>query len=506
MAENLTFINSHLIGVSFINSEENKQIQNQWNYRFRAENADWIQVTDGNQSVDDVLGRIVQLRKGQGQNLAGLQIVLTGFLDMFQENVEWQTDFLENLASELQRNHAIMRPVIQFAYVGKNPSPEAEALRSRVTMVAEKNFGKVCLVGRSVTVDDSLCWKPEMLLLDVLRRSQNPLQHLPLPNQLGAIGYLRYAQHSQSQITQADAAIAHMKKCLSEEGQDSFRAGIRALIDEIAEKAPADFPVDGAMQPLHPDVFVNPNKFHFTGKYKKQFEAAQRESSKAIEATGSRMIERMKERYIPTDAEADDMIRKVIEQRQPGYGMLEKLRPEQLNLSAEGALIGGYITLGYNPNGYSGVITQYLQGRREDGVLQCQQAMLEKLMEAFQRVRPEYTGKIEAMSQELKKQEDLRKKMTSNSSFLLDVTSTGFLLGGCFTPTANYMGDTRRCLLWRESSDRELVMNAAYMEECFIDRENGQLKNVDEYQLKMLEIYFAERKPAVAQDLIREKK
>jgi hypothetical protein len=68
------------------------------------------------------------------------------------------------------------------------------------------------------------------------------------------------------------------------------------------------------------------------------------------------------------------------------------------------------------------------------------------------------------------------------------------------------MGDTRRCLLWREPGDRELVVNAAYMEECFIDRENGQLKNVDEYQLKMLEIYFAERKPAVAQDLIRERK
>lgn len=506
MAENLTYISSHLIGVSFIQSEENTHVKKHWDNRFRAENADWIQMSGPEMSVEDVLVQVVNLRKEQGQNLAGLNIVLAGFYDMFDENVEKQAEFLNNLASELKLNHAKMQPVIQFAYVGRNPSPDAQTLRQRVIMVAEKNTGRVCLVGRSPVVDETLCWKPEILLLDVLRRSQNPLSHLPLPNHLGAVGYLRYAEHSQSRLDQADAEIARLKKCLGDEGQDSFRSGIRGLVDEIAQKAPGDFPVDGAKQPLHPDMSVNPGKFSLTGKYKKQFEAAQKETVNAVHVTGSRLVERMKERYIPTDEQADEMIRTVIRERQPGYGMLEKLQPGQLNLSVDGAVNSTVVSLPYNPNGYSGMITQYLNGRREDGVLMCQQAMLEKLMAAFQRVRPEYTAKITAMTQELKKLEDLRKKMKTSGEFLLDVTSTGFFLSGCFTPTGNYVGDTRRCLLWRESGDREQVMKSAQMEQCFIDRNNGQMKQVDEFQLKMLEIYFAECKPAVPEDLIRQKK
>lgn len=509
--QDLSGIVHHLIGISFLDDDEKTRIYREWEFRFREEYTDWVCADAQNGKVMDIVKQIIELRKAYGHySLAGLKTVLAVFYDLRKENVEQQTEMFRKIQDALAGQGVIVQIQLQFGYVGNNPSPDSEAIRQRVKLVASKKISRFCMVGKSAYADDGgNNWKAAVILLDMLRRCDVPNSLLPMTGGPGAdivqaVGFLRYAEHSQNLLNDINAKIEDMEYQLEEKGGDALRSGIMTELENIYTDAPERFPIDARKQPLHPDMLEKPKKFDIGGKSKKRFQEAEAATVSAVQGTGDRLVERMEEYYVPSDTEAEDIIRGIISKQRVSLGFINGIRDlkGQLQLSVDGETHGSvYLSLPYNEKGYVEPIDQYLRGRRDAAVLLCRKKKLDQLVAAFGRLQKEYVDRIPGIKTELNKLTMRRKSMIDRDEFLQDAITVAYRLEGCFTPRHDY-GTSRTYILWREQSDREMIENIAFTDNYRIDGNTGHLKAKDEGQIKALIAFFAKCTDVVVNDLI----
>ena len=511
--KDLSGIVQHLIGISFLDEDEKKRLYQEWDYRFRDEYTDWICADAENSKVIELVRQIIDQRKAYGKySLAGLRVVMCAFYDLRKENVEKQAEMFRKVQDALAGQGVIVQLQMQFGYVGNNPSPDSEAIRSRVKLVASQKMSRFCMIGKSAYADDGgNNWKAAIVMLDMLRRSDSPNSMLPLTGGPGvdivqSVGFLRYAEHSQDVLENSKERIEQIEYDLSEKGGDGLRSGIMADLEFIETDAPEHFPIDGKKQPIHPDMLIKPKKIDIGGKSKKRFQEAENATVAAVQGTGDRLVERMEEYYIPDDKQAEEIIRKIIKEKKVSLGFIKSIEnlKAQLQLNVDRETHGSlYLNLPFDEKGYAERIEMYLRSRRDTAVLLCRKKRLEKLVEAFERIQQEYVDQIPDLEKKLQTLTMRRKGMIDRGAFLQDAVTTAYRLEGCFTPRHDY-GESRTYILWREQADRAEVEQIADANSYKIDRNTGNLKNLDEGQIKAIVAFFAKCTDVVVNDLIEQ--
>ena len=158
----ISTVRNTVFGVCCIEGEERDRIQKQWNSRFSAHTAFWVDAKPGDSSLV-IVQKLCQEIADQGiKTMVGTPCILTVFLDLTKEmdaNMQtalWQLN--DRLRAALNCNVLL---VLQFGYVGRLGLESVAVQRAGLDAVISCNKKKaaavqhrVCLVGSPLlTVD-----------------------------------------------------------------------------------------------------------------------------------------------------------------------------------------------------------------------------------------------------------------------------------------------------------------------------------------------------------------
>lgn len=501
----ISTVYQHLIGVSFLDGQENERAYKAWEDRFQPELSVWTQVSPDQVKEENgdflVMRDIVGSVNEQGrQGMTGLNVVLAGFLDMRRDDVAEQAELLRNLGKRITRVGAILSLVIQFGFIGEIPSPNPKAVRDCVTMIAQKQIARLCMVAQDAYDHGASKnnWKTVAIMLDVMRRSAAPDSMLPYPGgaAVNVIGFAKYAEFNQKKLSDLLDEKERLMRALSDHGDMEFHTSLTELLNTIDTRAEKDYPVDGAAHPIHPGMIVEPGIMKMGWKKAKNgkdqvYNEAAAATTKAVEETARRMRAGMMEKYVPDLEQAKDMIRKLIAESGLGVkrvvSMLDK--GASLGVSVDPQRHPGSLMLPFQENGCADLIHSHLVASRIYNTYLCKKALMEKLEEAFAQLDSEYRAMIPALEKQLQKLNTKLSRVHDRETYMGMVTGSGNQMETCFHPIMGG-GDSRKFVLWREAEDGADLQKMAPSFNYCINKTYGSLKRVDDAQSKAVHVFF----------------
>lgn len=510
-------IQDEVIAISFLDQAEYERMESQWVDRFRPDQTILIK-TSVEEKPMAAMQRVHSAIKDQGYDvMSGLRVILAGFLDLRGDSAVEQTRFLKEIAYQLSAVGCIVSLKMQFAYIGEIPSPERKKIQSNVKMVADEGNGRLCLVGKyGFDENGGNNWRATVMLLDALRRSTDYVSMLPkLPNgSEKGVGFLKYAEFSQERLNNLEKRKLQIERELGDKGTDELSFSVVACLEEISRSAGKDFPADGKKHPYHPDMIVE-NKgvgpFNKRNKAKKgdnkEYNAAAAATVEAVEATAKQMRRKMEARYIPTDEQAMEWMRRFLEDGKVGIKCIlgmQNMR-QQLSLTPDENKMPQVLTLPYSEDGCADRIGYYLTEYRKYCCYLCKEATLKKLEAALERLKPEYEAKVPALESELKSVSTKLGRMLTRDKFIAMVASKeGGRMETNFNPTnPDIHGDIGRVVLWRDPADQKDIEENCQDTGYEIDAAHGNLKRLDEFQIKAIHFFLAPCTDLALSELIK---
>ena len=501
----ISTVYQHLIGVSFLDGQENERAYKAWEDRFQPELSVWTEVSPDQVKAENgdflVMKNIVGSVNEQGrQGMTGLNVVLAGFLDMRRDDVAEQAELLRNLGKRITKVGSVLSLIIQFGYIGEIPSPNPKAVQDCVTMIAQKQVARLCMVAEDA-YDSSASkhnWKAVTIMLDVMRRSSAPDSMLPYPGgtAVNVIGFAKYAEFNQKKLTDLLNEKERLMKALSDQGDMEFHTSLTELINAVDNNVEKEYPVEGSSHPIHPGMIVEPGIMKMGWKKAKNgkdqdYNEAAAATTKAVEETARRMRAGMMEKYVPDQEQAKAIVRKLIAESGLGLkrvvDMLDK--GGNLGVNVDPQRHPGSLALPFQEKGCADLIHTHLVASRSYNAYLCKKALLEKLQEAFIQMDAEYRAMIPALEKQLQKLNTKLSRVHDWETYIGMVTGSGNQMETCFHPIMGG-GDSRKFVLWREPEDGADLQKLAPSFNYCINKNYGSLKRVDDAQSKAVHVFF----------------
>lgn len=289
-----------------------------WNRYFKAEDSFWLEI-DSDVSLHDQMDKLFQSSDDSYLN-ASYNVSI--FYD-FRKPVEQEImDQLNAFHDNFQGNfYGSIAGTTHFGYVEKDSKdgPSSEVKRQNCLIVsAAFPMQRVLMVEEFRKRSEcSSCWDPIVLFIDIQRRDPMFLSTI---NKEFWVGYMKYRSYDAGKRRTQQQKIDSLEKqiCDDPEQQDASVQAAKIKLnkdfDERKKKVEENYSINGAKQPMHPDL----NLSGITGPFacwKKRnalkpggsYEFAARSTTKAVEKTASELYWMIKKQFSLYDEDADKL-------------------------------------------------------------------------------------------------------------------------------------------------------------------------------------------------------
>ena len=476
----LSTVNGHLIGISFLKEEENSCVKTLWNNRFPKSEACFAQA-DLNESPSDLLQKTISaITAGGGGNLAGRSCIVTLFLDIREGITAEQVKTLSQISKMLQTAlFCTVSTEVQFAYIGTNPVPEDDLERTKETVAALSAAcnEKAVIVRRMGLVAKTMMdgegnvknWEAVIIFLDMMRRSNVGLV-IPTAGMGGNddVLFLRYGEYDSPRRNALSSTAAQLKKSLSNEGETALRNLIAKTLEDISRNVSAAVPVQAEKQQIHPGMTVDgffARRSAIKGN-NRDFNAAQAATKLALIETGKEMEKKIHEMYESAIApNATSYLFHLIEAASVGLGLLSDSEKMTGILAPEKAsgLPPAPPALAYKEDGYLSEIRNYLESVQAFTKQKAVANFMDRLLKAYQNISQDYYDRQYAdRKKRLQDTENALDGMPDETVFLRDAEGAGTNLSSSFYPVRPG-GQSKRMVLeydFNTGTDHERQLNA----------------------------------------------
>ena len=293
MVQAIPTVHNKLFGISYLQGQQKKQLEEQWQLRMCESDALLIEA-EPNHNYQAVVTALCERIEEQGIEMNPQDpCILVFFVDLQKEI---NPELLRQIEAGIQ---GVLNPsiqaVLQFGYVGKlglqNPAVQRENACKQVE--ANRDFfavpHRLCLVATPfVAGNGSSEWKSVCVYLDVLSRQNAPANLMPGTGS-GYMGYLRYGEFNEETYNALVARDEELTTLLGNGGTDRFEKLLENKANDLRRMVRARFPITGSCQPLHPDMFLAPGNVFTRKQNQAKIAAAQEASETALVMTGQRL-------------------------------------------------------------------------------------------------------------------------------------------------------------------------------------------------------------------------
>lgn len=522
--EDLSALQSKLIGINCLPTREADCVYALWAGRFHGHCAFWVDAASG-MSTGEIFDRIRQAIISQDiKSMTGVSCVVAVFLDLTCPPEPALVEALTAVPGQLQAMLGCrVSLVYTFAWLGIMAPDDRAALRNRIASLSRANTKsltirrQICLVAQPPLADTSTNhWKAAIICLDLLRRKSSPDDILPPVGSGGAnndVGFLRYGEFDDGHLRLLQTRKRELEQALSDSGDQAFRDALCAAYQKLETDITHTIHPDPGAQPLHPGLFVEGWLKRKAAKrgINNEFNQAQRLTQDAILATGKEITDQSLAIAQTMSANAGSLLRQLLDASKVGIALeSDRIKMEQfLEPGLQRVDIPTIPALRYQENGYNEEIGEYFRQtlRRSIYLAKCHWA--QALLTAYRAITDEdLARRATQYRQELDLVKHELSQTVRESDFYDSARRSGNHLESCFSPqAATTLGGTRRHLLCREKETALRLTTEYGSPELSINLIGGTaagLKTLDAAPVKALHILSFDCTPDCLLDLIRE--
>lgn len=511
---------SKLVGVCCLQGEERDLVKRLWEKRFSGLTAFFTDASPED-SARRIAKRINSEVTNRGfQGMAGLDVIFVVFLDLREDVSENLLQALASVPGILSANlgcNVLMR--LNFGFVDTQDDEGRETLPQRIKdavqsdmdsrglyLVAEPDFG-----GRAENH-----WKAVMVYLDLLRRGAESAQSLAFLNHdNGTIGFLRYGEYGVDMLSSLQKEYDELTAQLATEGNDggaAFSTQLTSGLMELETAARAQFAVNGAMQPIHPDMTVTGRIAQWQAAHgsNQAFNKAQLATQQALLDTGKRMEQQIQDFYQARMQDPKTFLIGLFQKANVRLKFVENSTQvlSYLDMNDRAVPDAALPTLAYNPNGYTDQISLYLADKLAHCLYKAKKNAMESLRNAYNSLSQE---KIAKERTQMRERLDVVKTnlghLPTREKFCALALGNGAGLESAFSVFLGAAGDmTLKHLVCRRQDDRTYIQNNCVVHgtECryYIDEAHGGLGELDNAPIKALQAALFDCTDARLEDIL----
>lgn len=393
-----------LFGVNCITGQTGDRICREWESRFSKASA-FMTDADNGESCEQIADKLCRKLEKQGfRDFSNRVVILVVFYDMRQEMPKAVMDELKKLPAKL--NYMLKCNIameLQFIDVGRIGRIDNQKMRAMVAHVSEENRNvphsrhMILMAEPALSTNHDKVWRSVITLLDLIRCDTNPHDLLPdlsgMPHN-SAVGYLGYGECDPEALQQIEAKLQQLKSKFREEDLTLFREQFASRTNRLRSDILSDMNIDGALQPLHPDMEIPEgkgflglgNKREKARKGKLQsFEEARQKTVDALEETARDMKREINKRFAKLNAQADQLLIAALEES--GLSITCKAdsdrTEEMLVYHRKSSYVPNPPELKYDEKGYAEDIGRYLEDVRNDAIEEGYAEFYRSLLKTF---------------------------------------------------------------------------------------------------------------------------
>lgn len=510
----LSTVQHKLVGISFL-GEQNQLLQQHWVSRLSPLNAFFVDA-EPDEDERKVAQRVVAAISAQSiTSLAGT-VIFAFFLDLRKPIEQAQVEKMARTYSMLEKNFHCMSRVMWFGYTGIMAFEDVEVMKTSIRTIHQvtRNQQMVWLIADPMLgANEEERWKSAVVYLDVLRRHDNLGQLLTVNHSKGSVGFLRYGEYFESQLSSCNGEIELLSNQLSANGAGAFSDRLKKMLESVVTGAADGFSIVPGCQPMHPGLF--PDGFFArrdAANRRNVYATAALETETALTATGRGMAEQLSELVMNSVGSGKSFLLQLLRESNVGIGFVEN--KAVLRERIEGLIVPArepdlpIISFPSNSkeqkmpeltNYYKKLFKRYLDDMLHYALAVARNDLLKSMAEAVDQLSAEKIAEEKTRIQ--KRLDALRARisqLTEKSVFCQRVlTGSGEGMKSQFHPILSLPGDqTLRVILTREPEDRNWVESNVFVnfgKECrgFIDANLGGVVALDDATIKGLHaVYF----------------
>lgn len=508
-----------LIGVNCVIGEEKESIGKEWNRRFSPYRAFLVEAAEED-GVEQIVGSICSAIAARGiASIEGNTCILAIFMDLTGEPKPQLLDAVSKIPTKLNGLlHCNMAAVLQFGYSGKIGLTNGAPIRTNIQAVIATNEAvptrtQLILVSKPALAELSYSvWLPQIVLLDILRRHQNPTVVLPFAPVGGAnndIGFLSYNEYNHRVFNEYQEQAKYLQESIGDGNKNRFSDEISRLVGEYANKVAEAYPVDGTLQPQHPGMKVPDNKVRKAqkGKYEPYTTAAMWTEG-AVEKTGRTLAAEMKAQFALFDDEAGCMLQDAI--KKSGLGLLAAkdrnfMLPVLTSASPEPERPNVPSFREYKAN-WTSEIDAYLKKVQKHAIYEGRMQLYKALQEAYLRINSDdFEKQINKNKNELAETKQKLNVLFDYDDFYKKAVTEMLPLRGTFS-AVGLIGakSTPYFLICGERLPNVQQQGYINMTQYFINEKYGNIQVLDDAPLKMIRLTLLDCTQQNLETLIKE--
>lgn len=505
MPNDISIVQSKLIGISCLDSRERQHAMQEWEERFHEHDAFWVDAKAGQSATSLAQSIAGMLRDQEITAVGGQSLVLAVFLDLTKTP---DTALLEEILKVPKvLSHAlgcVVPLTMEFGFVGELAFGDADLLKSNVRQVVQRNCAdtlqrkQLCLVGVSPLwqPDEDISWKSVMVCLDLLRRETTPTGVVPMdgPNACNNVGFLRYGEFDEERLNGLVVKRDRIQQALSNKGALELRTQLSNALGRIEQEVEKNYPVSGDCQPIHPQMYPK----NWIERQQAQhgwdpFASAKNNTWQALNTTGRNLKEAIAAAYRDQITDAPAYLRQYMKAADIGIDLEGDTKQMEniLEVAPIGMAEPMMPSLAYNPTGYTVEIDNYLKGVRRYAGAKARHDFAAALLEAYRQVPDhQYTQRRTVMQKEYSDiQKRIGRMMTKKQ--LLNVVTLGGVLPGSAINVTLAQGRSEYWVLTRDvqmGQECDNAIQGTMARSYYIDPRFGGLKVLDNAPLKALQL------------------
>lgn len=423
-------IKCKIFGISFLPEEENNRVLKQWKANFSSRTAFWVEGSEET-PITSVAQEVCTIIQKEGfHRFDGEKVVLAYFLDFTQAISKERIKEMAALPGLLA--HALACKIyvtLQFGFVGKLAFANAAVQRANAMQVVAQNIEaektgsrrQLCLVASpTLELEGGHNWKAVALFLDLLRRQTDPTTLLPGTGDFKTnndVGFLSYAEHSETQKVRLEQQKEHLTELLGEGGGANLQQAIAERLAVLERTIDEKYHIDAAAFPQHPSVqvvnttvFSNNQRRASRGNYE-PYNVARNAISTALIETANDMEAALIADAKLRNKDARHDLSEMIDQNAVGLGLLEQKKQMlgYLDVQFDKHSKPMPPTLQYQQEGLVSEIAKYLEETLAYIISKCKETYIEALKAAYQDMekegfakrREDYSWKVDQIRQKL---------------------------------------------------------------------------------------------------------
>lgn len=472
----ISSIRFKMIGICCVNPSENAEeyryIHSAWDKRFLPNMAFLLDAfaPDGSvRSEDQLIGTLVdEIKKRNVPFQPGSNCILSVFYDLRQPLTEQWLDSIYAFPRCLQEVlTGFVSLSLNFAHAGRKglekallPTKRENAVKLYSYMKDKFPSNKIVLIAQDPLGEDGGCWIPVMTVLDALRREGN-YDHL-FPSS-GNVGYFSYRAFEERERKEISDQLDRMNNLLNDKDNNKLQAALTKNVEQLEIDIKKDFAIKGGLQPQHPEMIVGPSLFDLKRNQARRgqgpYSGASTATREATSKTAVRMSEMIRQRFVLTTAEADDLFATMVNENEISLKWMKKESDVKSALTVPFGekIFTGMLELPYNENGSKHDIGAYIQKHYEAALYSGKMAYCKALQEAYDRHRSshDYDSSIDQMEREKANLLDRLAVLPTAQSFCENNILTDHSLKCEFNHLHNRDSGSSKFVVW-ENEDRTI--------------------------------------------------